>query len=61
MKPTPLHILSSRIRRLSLAHQISHLRGLIVFEKPHSIRRGELESLLREKMTKQLRKESRVA
>lgn len=61
MKQTPLHLIVSRIKRLSLPHQIAHLRALIAQEKPYSIRRNELESLLRGKMTKQLRKETRGA
>lgn len=61
MKPTPLHIISSRIKRLSLAQQIHHLRALVSAEPPRSIRRGELESLLKDKLTRQLRKENRAA
>lgn len=61
MKPTPLHIIVARIRRLPLHHQIAHLRALVALERPYSVRRNELESLLQGKITKQLRKESRVA
>lgn len=61
MKPTPIHLVCAHIKRLSLPQQIHHLRALISVEKPHSIRRNELESLLRGKMTKQLRKENRAA
>lgn len=61
MKPTPLHILVTRLKRLPLHHQIAHLRALISFEKPYSIRRNELESLLCDKLTKQLRRENRAA
>jgi hypothetical protein len=59
MKPTPLHIIVARIKRLPLAHQIAHLRALVACEKPYSIRRNELESLLVGKMTKQLKRENR--
>lgn len=61
MKPTPVHVILSRIKRVSLPHQIAHLRALIQCEKPHSIRRNELESLLRDRLTKQIRKENRAA
>lgn len=60
-KPTPIHIVVSRIKRLSLPQQIHHLRALVAIEKPYSVRRNELESLLQGKMTKQLRRENRAA
>jgi hypothetical protein len=49
------------MQRLSLHHQIAHLRALVANEKPRSVRRVELEALLKERLTKQLRKESRAA
>ena len=58
MKPTPLHVVLSRIKRLPLHHQIAHLRALVAIEKPFSVRRNELESVLRGKVSRQLRKES---
>ncbi len=61
MKPTPIHIVVARIKRLPLHHQIAHLRALVALEKPYSVRRNELESLLQGKITKQLRKENRAA
>lgn len=61
MKQTPLHLTVARLKPLSLAQQIHHLRALVALERPFSIRRNELESLLQGKMTKQLRKESRAA
>jgi len=61
MKPTPIHIVVSRLKRLPLHHQIAHLRALLAVEKPFSIRRNELESLLQGKVTKQLREENRAA
>lgn len=61
MKPTPIHIVCARLKRLPLHHQIAHLQALVSLEKPYSVRRNELESLLRGKMAKQLRKESRAA
>lgn len=61
MKPTPLHIVLARIKRLPLHHQIAHLRALVKLEKPFSIRRNELESVLEGKMRKQLKRESKSA
>lgn len=60
-KPTPIFLIVARIKRLSLPQQIHHLRALVSLEKPYSVRRNELESLLRGKMERQLRKESRAA
>ena len=61
MTPTPIHIVCARIKRLSLAQQIHHLRALVAQEKPFSVRRNELQSLLEGKMLKQLKRESRAA
>ncbi len=61
MKPTPIHLVVSRLKPLSLVQQIHHLRALVALERPYSVRRNELESLLRGKMERQLRKESRAA
>lgn len=58
MKPTPIHIIVSRLKRLALPHQIAHLRALVAIEKPYSVRRNELQSLLTGKLTKQLRRET---
>jgi hypothetical protein len=49
------------MKRLPLAHQIAHLRALVANEKPRSVRRVELEALLRERVMRQLRKENRGA
>ena len=61
MNPTPIHLIMSRIKRLSLPHQIAHLRALFALEKPYSVRRNELQSLLDGKVLKQLRRENRAA
>lgn len=61
MKPTPIHIIVARLKPLPLSHQVAHLQALVRLEKPFSVRRNELESLLRGKMTKQLKKECRAA
>jgi len=56
---TPIHIIIARIKRLALPHQIAHLRALVAAEKPHSVRRNELQSLLEGKLLKQLKAENR--
>ena len=61
MKPTPLHIIVARMKRLPLHHQIAHLRALVAQERPFSVRRNELQSLLTGKLTKQLKREARAA
>lgn len=59
MKPVPLHQIVARIRPLALHHQIAFLRSMIALERPHSVRRNELQSLLEGKLLRQLRKENR--
>ncbi|MCK1465756.1 hypothetical protein IVB34_47600 [Bradyrhizobium sp. 2] len=44
---TPLHLIVTRMKRLPLRHQAAHLKALIDAEKPRSIRRSELEAMLR--------------
>jgi hypothetical protein len=58
---TPLYIVIARLKRLPLHHQIAHLRALVALEKPYSVRRNELLSLLQGKLTKQLKREGRAA
>lgn len=58
---TPIHLIARRMQRLPLHHQIAHLRALVENEKPRSVRRVELEALLKERVIKQLRKENRAA
>jgi len=58
---TPLHTIVSRMKRLPLQHQAAHLKALIDKEKPRSIRRGELEAMLKDVRTRLLRKENRAA
>lgn len=57
----PIHEIVSRMKRIPLHHSIAHLRALVAKEKPHSVRRNELQSLLEGEMLKQLRKENRAA
>lgn len=61
MKPTPLHLVISRLNRLPLAQQVEWLRMSVALEKPYSVRRNELQSLLEGKVLKQIRKENRAA
>ena len=56
----PIHVICRRIKPLSLPHQIHHLRSLVSMEKPRSIRRMELELLLKDRITRQLKKELRA-
>lgn len=58
---TPIHEIVRRMKRLPLAHQAAHLKALIDAEKPRSIRRGELEAMLKDVMMRLLRKENRAA
>lgn len=59
MKPTPIHIVAARVKRLPLHLRIAHLKALVAAEKPYSVRRNELQSLLDGAMFKQIRKENR--
>jgi hypothetical protein len=61
MKTTPLHLIVARLRRMPLEEQVSKLIVMVALEKPYSVRRNELESLLQGKRIRQLRKESRAA
>lgn len=61
MKPTPIHLIIASLKSLSLPLQIQYLRALLSLEKPYSVRRNEIQSLLDGKMLKQLRKENRAA
>lgn len=58
---TPLHTIVTRMKRLPLQHQAAHLKALIDSEKPRSIRRGELEAMLKDVRTRLIRKENRAA
>lgn len=51
----------ARMRRLPRHHRIAHLRAIIPTLPPRSIRRGEMEALLKTEVTAQLRKENRCA
>lgn len=58
MKPTPLHMIVARLRRLPLEDQISWLIVNVAREKPYSVRRNELESILQGKRLRQLKREN---
>jgi len=58
---TPIHVIARRMQRIPLHHQIAHLRALVDLEKPRSVRRIELEALLKERLTKQLKRECKAA
>ena len=61
MKRIPLHIIISQIGRLALPERVKTLQRLVAAEKPFSVRKNELQSLLDGAMLKQLRKENRAA
>lgn len=58
MKPA-IHEIIRRIAGLPLRLQIDQLRALVAAEKPHGVRRNELQSLLEGKLLKQLKAENR--
>lgn len=58
---TPLYIIINQLRRHPLETQIEMLIGLAAAEKPHSIRRAELLSLLQQKRNAELKRSMRKA
>lgn len=60
MKPTPIHLIVSRLKRLSLEEQIHQLRAMVAAERLHSIRWNELQSLLAGKLQRQINREMRA-
>jgi len=61
MKRIPIHLVISGLKRLTLDKQVCVLQELVKHEKPYSVRRNELQSLLEGKMLRLLKKESRAA
>jgi hypothetical protein len=61
MTKPPIAQVLHRIARLPLHHKIAHLRALIEFEPPRSIRREELIAALKPLVTRQVKKEGRAA
>jgi hypothetical protein len=58
---TPLHAIVTRMKRLPLRLQAQHLKALIDAEKPRSIRRGDLEAMLKDVNLRRLKHEKRSA
>jgi hypothetical protein len=58
---TPIHAIVARMKRLPLRLQAQHLKALIDAEKPRSIRRGELEAMLKDVNIRRLKHEKRSA
>lgn len=56
-----IHEVLRRIRPLAPFHKVTHLRALIEIEPKRSIRRIELEAALKDIISKQLKRENRVA
>ena len=57
----PLHILISQLNKMNLDDQCEKLVVLVADEKPYSVRRNELLSLLQGKRTKQINRNNRQA
>lgn len=53
-----IHELVARLRRMNLHEQVMFLRAELRKEKPFSVRRNEIESILRGKLTRQLKREN---
>lgn len=50
--------IATKIARLPNVHQIAFLRTIVAQEKPRSVRRIELELMLQDRMTKQIKKQN---
>lgn len=61
MSQIPLHIILSRLSRMKLDDQVALLIDLVKVERPYSVRRKELLSLLQGKRTKQIIRNTRRA
>lgn len=55
---TPISIKIRQMARLPRQHRIAHLRSLILDLPVRSVRRKELEALLRDEVTAQIKKEN---
>lgn len=58
-KPDPIYLIVSRLKRMPLHERIAQLRKMVEAERPRSVRRNELQSLLSGAVTKQVRTELR--
>lgn len=56
---TPLHVIMHRVNKMNLDDQIEELMVLVQGEKPYSLRRRELLSMLQVKRTKQIIRNTR--
>jgi hypothetical protein len=61
MSKIPLHLIISRLRRLKLDDQLDLLVKLVAAEKPYSVRRNELMSLLQGKRHKQIKRDTKLS
>jgi len=61
MSKIPLHLIMARLRRMKLDDQIDELVKLVAAEKPYSVRRNELLSLLQGKKFKQIKRDTKLA
>jgi hypothetical protein len=61
MSKIPLHLIMSRLRRMKLDDQLDLLVKLVAAEKPYSVRRNELMSLLQGKRSKQIKRDIKLS
>jgi hypothetical protein len=61
MSKIPLHLIISRLRRMKLDDQLDELVKLVAAEKPYSVRRNELLSLLQGKRSKQIKRDIKLS
>lgn len=59
MSKRPVHEIFASLRKLPLAQRVKELQALVALERPHSVRRNEMNSYLRGQMDKLLRQEIR--
>ena len=47
MSKRPVHEIFASLRKLPLAQRVKELQALVALERPHSVRRNEMNSYLR--------------
>lgn len=57
---TPLHIVISKLKRMTLTAQCEELMRLVAAEKPHSGRRAELQAILYHTRQREIRHNNRT-
>lgn len=57
---TPLHIIISKLKRMTLTAQCEELMRLVAAEKPHSGRRAELQAILYHTRQREIRHNNRM-